>query len=258
MAPPVLVTGGTGTLGRHVVPMLRGSGHDVRVLSRGDHESHDGISYARGDLVQDEGIPAALEGVEVLMHLAGSAKGDAVATANLVRAAAATDVRHVVYISVVGADRMPLGYFRSKEAAERVIAGSAVPWTTMRAAQFHDLVLTAMRGISRLPVVPAPAAVRFQSVEAAEVASRLVQLASGEPAGLVADLVGPEVHTMPTLARGYLQALGKHRLLLPLRVPGRVGAAYRSGANLTLEGAVVGKRTWADFLAERLRDEKRP
>jgi uncharacterized protein YbjT (DUF2867 family) len=257
MTSPILVTGGTGTLGTHVLPMLRGAGHDVRVLSRRDHESRDGITYVTGDLLKDHGIPAALEGVEVLMHLAGSAKGDAEATTHLMRHAVTADVRHVVYISVVGADRMPIGYFRNKHGAERVIAESGLPWTTMRAAQFHDLVLTAMRGVVRLPVVPAPKVVRFQSVDAVEVASRLVELAVGQPAGLVPDLVGPETHTMPDLVRGYLRATGKHRPLLPLRIPGRVGAAYRSGANLTLEGAVVGKRTWADFLADHLGDDNR-
>jgi len=236
--------------------MLRGAGHDVRVLSRSDHESRNGITYVKGDLLKDQAIPAALEGVEVLMHLAGGAKGDAEATAHLIRAAAAADVRHVVYISVVGADRMPIGYFRSKNGAERVIAESGLPWTTMRAAQFHDLVLTALRGVTRLPVVPAPKVVRFQSIEAAEVAARLVELTLGEPGGLVPDLVGPETHTMPDLIRGYLQMVGKHRPLLPVRLPGRAGAAYRSGANLTLEGAVVGRRTWVDFLTERLRDGK--
>jgi uncharacterized protein YbjT (DUF2867 family) len=257
MTSPILVTGGTGTLGRYVLPMLRGAGHDVRVLSRGDHESRDGITYVKGDLSKDQGIPAALEDVEVLLHLAGAAKGDAESTAHLMRTAAAADVRHVVFISVVGADRMPIGYFRNKHGAESVIAESGVPWTTMRAAQFHDLVLTAMRGVTRLPVVPAPKAVRFQSVDAVEVAARLIELTLGEPAGLVPDLVGPETRTMPDLVRGYLRAVGKHRPLLPVRLPGRVGAAYRSGANLTLEGAVVGKRTWADFLADSLREDSR-
>ncbi len=255
MTSPILVTGGTGTLGSLVVPLLRGAGHDVRVLSRHGHESRDGITYVTGDLLKNQGIEAAVSGVETVLHLAGGAKGDAEATANLVRAASGAGVRHLVYISVVGADQMPIGYFRNKAGAERVIAESGLPWTTMRAAQFHDLVLTVMKGMTKLPVIPAPGAVRFQSVDAAEVAARLVDLTLGEPAGLVPDLVGPEVHTMPELVRGYLRATGKHRPLLPVRVPGKAGKAYRAGANLARDGAVVGKRTWADFLAERLRAE---
>ena len=255
MTPPILVTGGTGTLGSLVVPLLRGAGHDVRVLSRRDHESRDGISYVKGDLLKEEGTEAAVRGAEIVLHLAGGAKGDAEATANLVRAASAARVRHLVYISVVGADRMPIGYFRNKAGAERVIAESGLSWTTMRAAQFHDLVLTVMKGMTKLPVIPAPKAVRFQSVDAAEVAARLAELTLAEPAGRVTDLVGPDLHTMPELVRGYLKATGKHRLLTPVRVPGKAGKAYRAGDNLANAGAVVGKRTWADFLAERLRDQ---
>lgn len=256
MTSPILVTGGTGTLGSLVVPLLRGAGHDVRVLSRRNHEARDGITYVTGDLLKDEGTAAAVDGVDVVLHLAGGPKGDAEATANLVRAASAAGVRHLIYISVVGADRMPIGYFRSKAASERVVAESGLPWTTMRAAQFHDLVLTVMKGITKLPVIPTPGAVSFQSVDAAEVADRLVELTLGEPAGLVPDLVGPEVHTMPDLVRGYLRARGKHRPRLSVRVPGKAGRAYRAGENLSLKGAVVGKRTWEDFLASALRDEE--
>lgn len=252
MTSPILVTGGTGRLGSLVVPLLRGAGHDVRVLSRDRHDSADGITYVTGDLLKDEGIEAAVDGPDIILHLAGGAKGDEEATRNLVRAASGTEVRHLVYISVVGAERMPLGYFRNKLGGERAIAESGLPWTTLRAAQFHDLVLTVLSAMSRLPVVPAPGAVRFQSVDTAEVAARLVELTLGEPAGTVPDLVGPEVHGMPELMRGYLRARGTHRLLMPVHVPGKAGRAYRAGENLTLEDALVGKRTWEEFLLDAL------
>ncbi len=57
---------------------------------------------------------------------------------------------------------------------------------------------------------------------------------------------------MGDLIRGYLQARAKRRPMLPLRMPGKAGRAYRAGENLSLEGAAVGKRTWEDFLAERV------
>lgn len=174
------------------------------------------------------------------------------ATGNLVRAAAGAGVRHLVYISVIGADKVPLGYFKAKYGAERAVADSGLPWTTLRAAQFHDLCLTMAQTMAKLPVVPVPGGMRFQSVDAREVAARLVELTLGEPAGLVPDLAGPRVFGMAELVRSYLRARGKRRMLLPVRMPGKAGRAYRAGENLTLEGAVVGKRTWEDFLAERV------
>jgi uncharacterized protein YbjT (DUF2867 family) len=249
----ILLTGGTGTLGRLVVPLLRDAGCKVRVLSRRSHQSADGIEYVTGDLLKGEGIEPAIDGAEIILHLAGGPKGDDEATRKLVRAASRAGVQHLVYISVIGADRVPLGYFRSKLGAERAVADSGLPWTTLRAAQFHDLVLTLVQKMAKLPVIPVPGGLRFQPVDSREVAARLVELTLDKPAGLVPDLAGPKVYGMADLSRGYLRARGKRRLMMPVRMPGKAGRAYRAGENLSLEGAAVGKRTWEDFLAEPLR-----
>jgi uncharacterized protein YbjT (DUF2867 family) len=253
MTSPLLLTGGTGTLGREVLPLLREAGVAVRVLSRRAHEPTQGVEYVTGDLLKGEGIEAAVADVGAILHLAGGPKGDDVATRNLVRAARRADVRHLALISVIGADRMPLGYFKAKLGAERAVIDSGLPWTTLRAAQFHDLVLTVVRTMAKLPVLPAPGGLRFQPVDARDVADRLVEAALGEPAGLVPDLAGPTVYGLAELSAGYLRARGKRRPRLPVRIPGKVGRAYRAGENLALEGADLGKRTWEDFLSERLR-----
>ncbi|MFD0899034.1 SDR family oxidoreductase [Actinomadura sediminis] len=250
MTSPILVTGGTGALGRLFVPLLRDAGRPVRVLTRGAREPQDGVEFVTGDLVKDEGVDRAVEGVEVVVHLAGGRKGDDDAARNLVRAAKAAGVRHLVYISVTAADALPLGYFRQKYAAERIVAESGVPWTTLRAAQFHSFMLNALRGMAKSPVMPALRGARWQPVDARDVAERLAELALGEPAGMVADLVGPRVYDMTALARDYLRATGKRRPILPVRLPGKAGRAYRAGDNLSLDGADFGGRTWEDFLAE--------
>ena len=250
---PILVTGGTGTLGRQVVPLLRAAGRDVRVLSRRSHESEDGAEYVTGDLLKGEGVEPAVAGVQTVLHLAGSGKGDDKATRSLVQAAAAAGVQHVVYISVIGADKVPVGYFRSKLGAEQAVTGSGIPWTTLRAAQFHDLVLKVMLSMSRMPVIPVPGAVRFQSVDSGEVAARMAELTLGPPAGLVPDLAGPKVYPMRELVQGYLRARGKHRLLMPVPMPGKAGRAYKEGLNLSLD-ATKGERTWEDYLAAHLKE----
>lgn len=102
------------------------------------------------------------------------------------------------------------------------------------------------------PVVPIPGGLRLEPVAARDVAARLVELTLGESAGRVPDLAGPTVYGFGDLVRGYLRARGKRRLTMPVRIPGRIGPAYRAGANLSLDGASKGTRTWEDFLAERL------
>ncbi|MET9667557.1 SDR family oxidoreductase [Streptomyces sp. NPDC006475] len=251
MASTILVTGGTGTLGRHVIPLLLDAGSEVRVFSRHGRASGDGVDYVTGDLVKGEGIEAAVDGVDIVLHLAGGPKGDDVAARHLVRAASAAGVRHLVLISVIGADRVPLAWLRSKLAAEQAVAGSGIPWTTLRAAQFHDLALTMAEKMAKLPVIPAPG-MRLQPVDSREVAARLVELTLGAPAGLVPDLAGPQVYSMADLLGGYLRACGRRRPLLPVRIPGKAGRSYRAGENLSLDGAVQGKRTWEEFLAERV------
>ena len=249
----ILVTGGTGTLGSLVVPLLREAGHDVRVLSRHGRGTVDGVAHVAVDLLEGDGIQAALTGVGTVLHLAGGPKGDDVATRNLVLAAQDADVRHFVYISVIGADRVPLAWLRSKLAAERAIAGSGLPWTTLRAAQFNELVLKTVATMAKLPVFPAPGGLRLQPVDARDVAARITELTLGGPSGLVPDLAGPEVHTLTELADGYAVARGKRRRpALPVRIPGKAGRAYRAGDNLARAGAQTGTRTWEDFLAERV------
>jgi uncharacterized protein YbjT (DUF2867 family) len=252
MTSTILLTGGTGTLGRLVTPLLLDAGCKVRLLSRRSHAPADGIEYVTGDLLAGEVIKPAVDGAEVVLHLAGGPKGDDEATRNLVRAASHAGVRHLVYISVIGADQVPLGYFRAKFGAEQAVAESGLPWTTLRAAQFHEWVLTVLQAMAKLPVVPVPGGVRWQPVDSREVAARLVELTLGEPAGRVPDLAGPTVYGVADLLREYLRASGKRRLLAPVRMPGKAGRVYRAGENLTLDGATVGTRTWEDFLAERL------
>ena len=257
----ILVTGGTGTLGRHVVRRLREAGCDVRVLTRraGRHEDEDGVRFMTGDLLSAAGIEAAVDGATTLIHCAGASKGDEVATQNLVRAAARTGRPHLVCISVVGADRVPVSgpisrmmysYFDMKRKVEQVVAHCGLPWTTLRATQFYDLMLLVVAALAKLPVVPAPSGVAFQPVDADEVAARLVELALGQPAGLVPDIAGPRVYSMAELIRGYLERTHRRRLLLPLPL-GWSSRALHAGANLAPERA-VGRRTWEEFLAERL------
>jgi uncharacterized protein YbjT (DUF2867 family) len=262
MTSPILVTGGTGTLGRLVVKHLRAAGCDVRVLSRHSRESEPGIQFITGDLLTGAGVDESVQGVEAIVHCAGNFKGDAAMTRTLVQAASKAGSPHVVFISVVGTDRIPVvgignltfAYFRAKREAEDVIASSGLPWTTLRATQFYDLFLIVGKAVAKLPVAPFAAGFRFQPVEADEVAARLVALAQGAPAGMVPDLGGPCIYRMSDLVRSYLRAVHRHRLLLPLWIPGKSARVVRAGGNLVAPATPAvptGIGTWELFLAAR-------
>jgi uncharacterized protein YbjT (DUF2867 family) len=260
--PRILVTGGTGTLGSLVVSRLHDAGPAVRVLSRGRRPSQtlDGVEHVTADLATGSGVDAAVDGAEVIVHLAGTAKGDEVKTGRLVEAAARGGARHLVYISVVGADRVPVvgpadramfGYFASKLESERIVESAGLPWTILRATQFHEAFLATAQRLARSPIMPAMAGFRFQPIAADEVAGRLVTLALGEPAGRADDLAGPRAYEMAELLRAYLRTSHRHRLVVAVPAFGKAAAAVRAGALLAPDRA-VGRLSWEDFLAIRL------
>ncbi len=205
-------------------------------------------------------MAAAAAGAEVVVHCAatGKIKDDTAQARNLVRAARGAGVRHLLNISVVGADRIPVqtaldrsmfAYFAAQRAVEREFEESGIPWTNLRATQFYDgFVLLMVRGMSALPVIPVPRGVRFQPVDTDEVAAELARLTLGEPAGQAPDLAGPKTYTAEDLLRSYLEAVGKRRWLFSVSLPGGAAAAVRAGANLSPDRA-VGQRTWEEFLA---------
>lgn len=246
MDEPILVTGGTGTVGREVVRLLRDAGHRPRVLSR-----RRGPGLTTGDLVSGAGLDEAVRGVRVVVHAATRPGRDVPGVRQLLAAARRTDGQpHVVLISIVGADRVPLPYYRERCAVEDVVTGSGLPWTVQRSTQFHALLDRLLGLAARLPVLPVPAGTAVQPIDEREVAARLVTLAGSEPVGRAPDLGGPEVRAFADLARTWLAVRHRRRPVLPLRVPGRVAREYRAGGHLTPEHA-EGRVTFASYLAER-------
>ncbi|TFV86684.1 NAD-dependent epimerase/dehydratase family protein [Blastococcus sp. CT_GayMR20] len=241
----VLVTGATGSLGKPTVTSLRAAGHDVRALSR-----RSGPGLVTGELLTGEGIAAALDGASVVVHLATSrGRKDAAIARTLLEAADQARLEHLVLISIVGIEHIPLGYYRDKVEVERLVAESGVPHTVLRATQFHDLVEQLCTVQRRLPVVLAPD-IRLQPIATEDVADRLVELAASPPAGRVPDIGGPEVRPLPELARVWAAARSGPRRVVPLRLPGKVFAGYRAGHPL-VPGPPYGRRTFEDHLAGR-------
>jgi uncharacterized protein YbjT (DUF2867 family) len=257
----VLVTGGTGHLGRTVVNLLRERGHLVRVLARSPGDDP-GIQWVRGDLATGEGIGDAVPGVDSVVHAATSSPmarrgyplpGDFVrtpsdvdvdGTSRLLEAATKAGVGHVVHVSIVGLQQMPLPYAKVKIAAEEVVRSSAVPWSIVRASGFHwllDRMLTRMRP---LPVWTLPK-FRAQPVDSDDFAEYVVECLAAGPAGECADFTGPETLTLDELARQYLRATGLHRPVVGAPVPERFAQLL---GGLAGPDARHGRTTWSDWL----------
>ncbi|MGK4591471.1 SDR family oxidoreductase [Amycolatopsis sp. w19] len=252
MANPILVTGGTGDLGREVVRRLAAEDRLVRVMSRRPRPANVRHEWARCDLKTGDGLAEAVDGVSAIIHCASTlGRGDEQVTRNLVEAAKRAGHPHVVYISIVGIDVIRFFYYNEKLASEKVIEESGLPWTVLRATQFHELVARASSAQRRLPVTIMPSGFRFQPVSTGDVAGRLVALASGEPSGRVADMGGPEVRSARDLAEAYQRSVRRRKPIVSLWLPGKAARAFRAGGNLTPENA-TGVGTFEEFLSSRV------
>lgn len=243
----ILVTGATGQVGAPTAAALTAAGHDVRAMSR-----RSGPGLVTADLLTGSGLPAALAGATTVVHLATTAGSKDIRVAeHLVAAARAADIGHLLIISIVGIERIPLGYYRDRVRIEEVVKASGVPFTIQRATQFHSLVAALLDAQRFSPVLLAPT-MRFQPIAVPEVAARLAELADAGPQGRVPDIGGPEQRTMRDLTAAWLRATGRRRPVLPVRLPGKLFAAFDAGANL-VAGEAYGRETFESYLAARSR-----
>lgn len=249
------MTGASGRLGRLVVARLHAEGRSVRALSRrppaagaadAAPSGSSGTQWHVGDVSTGHGLAAAFDGTGTVIHCATDPRGDDEGSARrLVHGASRAGSAHVVFVSIVGVDRIPYSYYRTKRAAELVLESSGLPITVLRATQFHELVVRACAALARLLVLPVPAGTSFQPVAADEVAGALVELSGSPPAGRVPGLAGPEVLTTRQLAATYLGARGRQRPILPVRLPGAAFSGPRREAHLAPDRA-VGSTTFAE------------
>lgn len=251
----IMVTGATGVLGRQVLDRVRRTGLPVRAMTRKTTLPDDpGVRWVTADLTTGEGLEAALDGVTTVIHCASDTrrpKNDIPGWRHLLDASKQAGVEHIVNISIVGIDRIPYFYYKIKLEGERLLRESGIPWTNLRATQFPDLLNKALRVLSKLPVVLMPSKTACQPVDQGEVADRLVELAQGAPAGQATEIGGPKVYDIADLARTWLKAAGKRRYVLKVRIPGKAGAGFRSGA-LTTPQHATGVHTWEQYLAEEV------
>ena len=241
----MLITGASGRLGRELTARANG---DVRLLSR---QNHPGRLF-RGGLGDLDVLRESLRGVDVVIHAASDPKNagevDVEGTRALVRAAEEVGRPHVVYVSIAGVDRSDYAYYQAKHEAEKILRGSSLPWTILRATQFHGFVLERLRslGLDENEETLVPEGVRFQSVDIGEVAERLLKLAGEPPRRAIEDFAGPEVLSVEAMAEAYLRRRNRNARVRSAPLPG-IFAPFRTGVNIP-SSPLLGRRTWDQFL----------
>lgn len=250
----VLVTGGTGTLGRVFSEIATGAGHQIRIMSRSDRPDEHPLDqeWARADLATGDGLEEAVDGTDLILHAASDSMGgheqvDIEGTRRLLEAAGGAQVRHLVYPSIVGIDRMPYAYYDAKVRVEELIAESSVPHTTVRITQFHSFVDRILSFVARLPIMPLPTRALVQSIAVEEAAAHLLSRLRFGPEGRVPDVAGPEVLDLGEMARTWCRIRGKRRWVVRLPIPGELARGFREG-RATVPERAVGREGWSDWL----------
>lgn len=244
----IAVAGGTGTVGREIVAAARARGHEAVVIARS----------AGVDLLTGAGLDAALTGADAVIDAAGVGTLDAAeATAffrgtaeTLLAAAGRARIRHVVLLSIVGVDRNPHGYYAGKVAQEDVYARSGVPWTIVRATQFHEFAGQIAPQARFGPVQLAPRA-RTQPIAAAEVAAHLVAVAEGDARGRATDIAGPREEALSDMIRAWVRHEGRRGPVFAVSLPGAQMRGMRAGLALPGPQALRLGPTFGDWLAAR-------
>lgn len=244
----IAVIGGTGTLGHHVVDQARARGHETRALSRSSPEFP--VDLSTGD-----GLERALAGVDVVIDASNAQKAAqevlVAGSRRLLAAEQAAGVSHHVLISIVGIDRTPGGYYAAKLAQEQVVRDGPVPWTIVRATQFHELLGSVFGAVGRFKMLPVPS-VPVQPIAASEAATVLLDAAEGAPRRARVEVAGPEVLDARAAARAW-RAAGHDALQVPIPLPGKLGHALRAGSLTSRDPDVRGTITFARWLAGTVR-----
>jgi len=228
----VLVTGGTGHLGRDLVDRLVRKGHRVRVFARSARRETS-VEWAIGDLATGEGLQPALQGVDTVINAATfspiARRGgirpvdffksptavDVEGTERLLALCREASIRHFLHVSIVGLDDASLPYGRVKLAGEQLVRESSLPWSVVRAMPFYYLLESMLAGLVWLPVWPVPTTL-FNPVDTSDAADYLVKCAFDGALGVRPEIGGPEDLSLAEFSRQYQRARGIHRPVVPL------------------------------------------
>jgi uncharacterized protein YbjT (DUF2867 family) len=247
----IVVIGGTGLIGSKLVANLAEHGHEPVPASPAS-----GV-----DALTGEGVAEVLAGADVLVDVSNSPSFEDAAvldffetsTRTLLDAASAAGVGHYVALSVVGTDRLAgSGYFRAKIAQEKLISGSALPYSIVHATQFFEFAATIVRFSTDSGGTVRVAPALIQPIAADDVAAAVGRVAVGPPVEGIVEVAGPEEFSLEELVRSRLEADGDTRPVVTDAEVGYYGAPVDERTLLPGAGAQLAASRFADWLADRL------
>lgn len=251
----VLITGGTGTLGQELSKQLLEKGYVVNILTSNKNPE---IGYfsniIQGDLTDPASLTKAMEGSEIIIHCASSPRNaqvvDIEGTKNLLHQIDKAKCQHFIYVSIAGVNKSDYPYYQAKYTVEKLIQQSGIPYSILRATQFHDLVLYRIiqafdKGMGK--PIQIPANMRFQSIDKTDVASAITDLVMNQPEYAVTTIGGPQVLSLEDMIQTYFAQSGRNDEIEYIEPSLAFHQVFTTGINLYPENALEGI-TWKEFL----------
>lgn len=252
----ILVTGGTGKFGQEVCKQLIQKGFEVNILSSG--KNPDVPYYTKiysGDLTDISSLNDAVSNSDIIIHCATNPRNSGIVdiegTKNLLQLANQKQIKHFIYISIVGVDKSSFPYYQSKFEVEKMIQESNLPFSILRATQFHDMILDRfIKPFEEEGSLKIPQKMRFQSIAIEDVAEKLVSLTIESPINKIEIIAGSDVYTIEEMTQIYLEVSGRTDKIEPSLYDQEIHELFRSGVNLC-DNCKTEKTTWKDFLVQK-------
>ena len=244
----ILITGGTGTLGRVLSELLTLKGIEHTIASRHNPDSQ--RNWVHLDLLKNTGVATAIDGQEVIFHLAHDLKKENECTKNLLDNLRNKSNTQLIYISIVGVDNIPIGYYKQKRQSEKMIIESGIPYSILRSTQFHDFVDKTLTQIMKFPVFFLPKKMLLQPIQTEVTAKNLAMLLTQGPTGRIDSIGGKQRYTLSELLKLWQKATNNHSFAFNLPLFGKFGKALNEG-KLTCEKNASEGLSWEEWLKRK-------
>ncbi|UJR11299.1 hypothetical protein I4U23_015480 [Adineta vaga] len=263
----ILVTGGNGVLGRAVsklflaehINFVVGSRHKkTKNYSNERTDLDTNIEWIYMDLTKEEELDKiTFDNIDIILHLASSPNetingqaADIVLTRNLLKTIQNKNIKHFIYISIVGIDRIPLAYYEGKLECERLVKESGVPYTILRATQFHEFAEDLTNKLLRFPICLVPKALKIQPIQVEAVAMELSKIMKTSPLNDTYDIGGKKIYNMGEIASSLLEARHESKWIINIPTFGGIMNAVAAGYS-TCENIVSSSNTWEEYLSNK-------
>ena len=263
----VLIVGGTGPVGQAIsklflssqTPFLIGSRNSKAI--KNDNDNADSLSTSNWiymDLTKNEGINKSIgDDVDTILYLASlpyeTINGqpiDITLTKNLLDSIPKKNIKHFVYISIVGIEKMSFAYYKAKLECERLIKESGIPYTILRATQFHSLVEDLGNYLLNYPMDSTAKVAKIQPIQVEAVAKELAKITKEPPLNGTYNIGGRKIYTMKEIADSLWEARREKTSVPEMPIISEILNDFAEGYN-TCDNISLNSNTWEEYLANK-------